>query len=214
MGAGSLAVLTVVEQARVPMLLTFQEQWPTYAHAWDAWSRMFAGHPWAGPLRAVLRVETRLPRLTCALTNFVSADNRSRTLANPAVPVPDGEVVHLGISTDDFPISDAAGQAWSWRLVFVGRLDHSKGILTLVRAFAQLPPEARLDLVGSGSPDVRRDVEELAAQLEVADRITFGTSTRRDLVSDTAQRTCSSSRASGRSRSGSSPSRRWPAAFR
>jgi phosphatidylinositol alpha-mannosyltransferase len=59
-------------------------------------------------------------------------------------------------------------------ILFVGRLEHRKGVKYLVRAFARLAQgrdDVELVLVGSG-PD-RRRLEMLAANLGVQDRVTF-----------------------------------------
>jgi glycosyltransferase involved in cell wall biosynthesis len=56
------------------------------------------------------------------------------------------------------------------RLLFVGRLAGKKGVPVLLRALAALP-EVRLVLVGDG-PD-RADLEQLATELGIADRVTF-----------------------------------------
>lgn len=59
------------------------------------------------------------------------------------------------------------------RILFVGRLTTEKGIDVVLRALAQLDPalDATFDIVGGG--DQRRNLEQLAAQLGVADRVTF-----------------------------------------
>lgn len=59
------------------------------------------------------------------------------------------------------------------RILFVGRLTSEKGIDVVLRALAQLDPELNtaFDVVGGG--DQRRNLEQLAEQLGVADRVTF-----------------------------------------
>ena len=59
------------------------------------------------------------------------------------------------------------------RILFVGRLTTEKGIDVVLRALAQLDPElhATFDIVGGG--DQRRNLEQLAEQLGIADRVTF-----------------------------------------
>ena len=59
------------------------------------------------------------------------------------------------------------------RILFVGRLTTEKGIDVVLRALAQLDPalNATFDIVGGG--DQRRNLEQLAHQLGVADRVTF-----------------------------------------
>ncbi|MDI9891468.1 glycosyltransferase [Microbacterium sp. NPDC016588] len=70
------------------------------------------------------------------------------------------------------------------RILFVGRLTSEKGIDVVLRALAQLDPalNATFDVVGGG--DQRRNLEQLAAQLGVADRVTFhGHASEEDLRS-------------------------------
>jgi glycosyltransferase involved in cell wall biosynthesis len=69
--------------------------------------------------------------------------------------------------TPDFEPRDAN------RILFVGRLTTEKGIDVVLRALAQLDPalNATFDIVGGG--DQRRNLEQLAEQLGVADRVTF-----------------------------------------
>jgi glycosyltransferase involved in cell wall biosynthesis len=59
------------------------------------------------------------------------------------------------------------------RILFVGRLTTEKGIDVVLRAVAQLDPalNATFDIVGGG--DQRRNLEQLAGQLGIADRVTF-----------------------------------------
>lgn len=59
------------------------------------------------------------------------------------------------------------------RIVFVGRVTGEKQIDVLLRAAALLPAEldAKIEIVGDG--DQKRNLEHLAAQLGIADRVTF-----------------------------------------
>lgn len=56
-------------------------------------------------------------------------------------------------------------------VLFVGRLEPMKGIDTLLTAFADVRSEANLRIVGDGSQ--RKKLEKLAADLGIADRVTF-----------------------------------------
>jgi glycosyltransferase involved in cell wall biosynthesis len=59
------------------------------------------------------------------------------------------------------------------RILFVGRLTTEKHIDVVLRAVARLDPalDARVDIVGSG--DQRRNLEQLAHELGLDDRVTF-----------------------------------------
>lgn len=66
------------------------------------------------------------------------------------------------------------------RILFVGRLTTEKGIDVVLRALAKLDPslDARFDIVGGG--DQRRNLETLAQQLGVSERVTFHGHTSED----------------------------------
>ncbi len=57
------------------------------------------------------------------------------------------------------------------RILFVGRLEHMKGVDTLLKAFAKVSAPAELSIVGDGSE--RATLETLAQQLGIADRVRF-----------------------------------------
>ncbi|SEC18553.1 Glycosyltransferase involved in cell wall bisynthesis [Paramicrobacterium humi] len=59
------------------------------------------------------------------------------------------------------------------RIIFVGRITGEKQIDVLIRAFAQIDSslDARLEIIGGG--DQKRNLEHLAEQLGLADRVTF-----------------------------------------
>ncbi len=81
-------------------------------------------------------------------------------------------IVHCGVEPDRY--ARAPDHVPGARMLFVGRLAGIKGIPVLLRALAALAPahpEARLVLVGDG-PE-RREIEALAADLDVTDRVEF-----------------------------------------
>jgi glycosyltransferase involved in cell wall biosynthesis len=53
-------------------------------------------------------------------------------------------------------------QPWSWRLLYVGRIDERKGIDTAIRALEHLPAEATLRVVGSGDDAAEQRLRALA----------------------------------------------------
>jgi glycosyltransferase involved in cell wall biosynthesis len=54
---------------------------------------------------------------------------------------------------------------------YIGRLVEEKGVRLLLKAFAQLPDSARLRLLGGGP--LRGELERLAAELGIRERVTF-----------------------------------------
>jgi glycosyltransferase involved in cell wall biosynthesis len=87
--------------------------------------------------------------------------------------------IQNGVDIDEVDAAAAvAPEATAWRqrgelvIGYIGQLISRKGIDTLLRAFAGLPPgSARLVLVGEGPQ--RAEFETLARQLGVADRVQF-----------------------------------------
>ncbi|MFI7446553.1 glycosyltransferase [Nonomuraea sp. NPDC049714] len=81
--------------------------------------------------------------------------------------------VSCGLDLHRFAQPTAANRGEGLRVLFVGRLDAEKNVDQLLRALPLLP--ARLpvtaEIVGDGSR--RRDLEDLARALGVADRVTF-----------------------------------------
>jgi glycosyltransferase involved in cell wall biosynthesis len=78
----------------------------------------------------------------------------------------------------------------SGRILFLGRLEPMKGVDTLLRAFAEIspriPPHVHLRIVGDGSE--RKSLEALAAELDIASRVTFaGSVTPRKAYDEYAQ---------------------------
>jgi len=80
------------------------------------------------------------------------------------------QVVSCGIDLAHYAAPAVRPADGPMSVLFVGRLDAEKNIDQLLRALAPLP-HVRADLVGDGTR--RRDLEALAADLDVADRVTF-----------------------------------------
>ena len=121
-------------------------------------------------------------------------------------------VVYSGIDPVDFPIGGAAGEAagevagkaagevageaageaaveaagpprpWEWRLLAVGRIEPRKDLGTAIRALAQLPAQARLRIVGHDEGGHRGELERLAADLGLTDRVRFDAVPRAELA--------------------------------
>ncbi|SFW85726.1 glycosyltransferase [Amycolatopsis australiensis] len=79
------------------------------------------------------------------------------------------EVVSCGIDLAHYA-APARPDGEPMSVLFVGRLDAEKNVDQLLRALAPLP-HVRADLVGDGTR--RADLESLAAQLGIEDRVTF-----------------------------------------
>jgi glycosyltransferase involved in cell wall biosynthesis len=95
---------------------------------------------------------------------------------------PDADLIPMGVENRSFPLTDRPPREWAWRVMYSGRLVPEKGVATLIKALPLLPREATLDLVGHGHDKVVAELKALAAELAVADRVTFAVaSSRQDL---------------------------------
>lgn len=78
-------------------------------------------------------------------------------------------VIHNGISAEEFaPVTPAPGGA---DFVFIGEMRAAKGVEELLRAFARLPGQSRLALVGSGRDEAT--FRDLSRTLGLEGRVTF-----------------------------------------
>jgi glycosyltransferase involved in cell wall biosynthesis len=92
-------------------------------------------------------------------------------------------VVHCGVDPERFSAQRRNGREGALTLLSVGRLVRVKGQALLLEALSQLAAEgvpARLTIVGDGPK--RRDLERLAHEHDVADRVTFAGSVGQDEI--------------------------------
>lgn len=159
----------------------------------DAWpERVMAGDPWLAPLHGRPRLARVLSALTGVPTSvpdvgvtgtlcFCSRDLRDRVGAAVGWSVDGAVVTPLGVDLGDFPLMPSRTRRWGWRLLFVGRLDPTKGIDTLVRALPLLPDEATLRIIAPPEAAHLARVRSLAASLGVERRIVIESAPRREL---------------------------------
>jgi glycogen synthase len=173
LGGLSLSLLADLERRRLPLVLTVANEWLERGVPLDGWARLWRWLPWRPA--AIGGVPTRLPRLTDASFNFVSEFTKAKSQrARLPWRFDDAPIVSPGIDVDDFPVAGSSARGdWSWRVLYVGRIDPPKGVETLVRGFALLPAQARLELVGGGDVGYQRHLRDVAADLGVADRVTM-----------------------------------------
>ena len=182
----SWSLATILERRSVPTVVSMGDDWICYAAELDAWTRTFARRPWLAPFARGLGLQVDLPTFRDARVSFASrmiAENVERT---SRWKFPEAPVIQMGVETRDFPIvADAATQMtddWGWDLLYVGRVVPQKGVHTLVRALAELPARARLDIDGYCAPGERARLTALAEELEVADRVHYSLSPRAELA--------------------------------
>jgi glycosyltransferase involved in cell wall biosynthesis len=132
--------------------------------------------PWRAPMRT--RLLNRLVHSFVVNTTLaVSSGVRATLAAQTGVPASRVLVLHNGIDTSEAPGHPAGAPPRSdgeVRLAYFGRLSAEKGLSTLLGALAPLAercPQVRTWIVGEGPQ--RAELEALAAQLGVADRVQF-----------------------------------------
>jgi glycosyltransferase involved in cell wall biosynthesis len=171
MGGMSLSLLEQVHRAGLPSVAVVMDDWPIYGPRVDRWQARLYRHPRRG--RAVERL-TGIPSLGDLASRtrwiFISRHQMERT-ERALGPLPGARVAHAGVDEDLF--RPAPEHAWSWRLLYCGRIDSRKGIDLAVASLPLLPEEASLLVVGDGDPGHRAELERMARDLEVADRVRF-----------------------------------------
>jgi glycosyltransferase involved in cell wall biosynthesis len=177
MGALSLSLLTTVRQLGYPMLYSICDEWLIYGLDLDPWSHSWNGNPMRRTAGRLVQPFVKTPSVlhdlgADACFCFLSESTRIASCAASPWSYPIDPVIYPGINRSMFPTADDHQDAeWSWRLLCTSRLDTRKGIDTLIRAFALLPEEATLSLLGRGEPDERDRLHALARALGVADRL-------------------------------------------
>lgn len=185
MGAMSLGLLTSLARRAVPIVYNVCDDWLDYGRQLDAWSRLFRRRAGLGALvGGLVRVPTQLPDVG-KTGAFCFVSERTRRAAQERTPwrFDRSTVVYSGIDTTDFPIVAATStEEWSWRILFVGRLDERKGSEILIRVLPLLPPQATVELLGGGDAAELDRLRAMAQGLGVADRVSFGACDRAELA--------------------------------
>ena len=152
MGGMSLSLPSLV---RVPSAAFVLDDWLDYAPKEDQWRRMFT---------------RRFDVSSIDHWVFISEYTRQRA-RDLGHTFASSEVNPAGVG-EEF-LAPAPVQPWAWRLLYVGRIDERKGIDTAVRALAQLPGEATLDVVGSGDDEAQARLRALVGELDLSERVRF-----------------------------------------
>jgi glycosyltransferase involved in cell wall biosynthesis len=162
MGGMSLSLLARARLRGLPAVAFVHDDWLLYGPAVDQWLRTFRG--WRRPAGVAAErftgIATRLRVDAVACWAFVSAFTRDRALA-AGHRIDEAEVVHSGI--DPSFIGPGPARDWSWRLLYLGRIDERKGVDTAVQSLVDLPPEATLTIMGDGDDRYLADLQAGAA---------------------------------------------------
>jgi glycogen(starch) synthase len=173
MGGLSLTLLESVRRRGLPAVAFVHDDWLDYGLWADAWLSSFRGRrarlaPLVEPLAGI---PVRVDFDAAATYVFVSERTRRHALAQ-GLGLSRTGVAHSGIH-EEFLDAAPPHDEWRWRLLYVGRLDARKGVHTAVEALAQLPPEARLELVGGWDAREEERLRALAAELGVEHQVDF-----------------------------------------
>jgi glycosyltransferase involved in cell wall biosynthesis len=142
MGGLSLSLPGRVDR---PSAAFVMDDWLAYGPREDQWGRLLR--------------RRRFPATRIDHWVFVSGSTRARAQALGHV-FASSEVNPSGVGAE-FLVA-APQQAWSWRLLYVGRIDERKGIDTAIRALDHLPAQARLDVVGAGDRAAEQRLRAIA----------------------------------------------------
>jgi glycogen(starch) synthase len=169
MGGLSLSLIERVRSAGIPAAGFVCDEWMVYGPRVDAWLR-FARLPVIGPLTGRLAgIPTRV-RFSDVGPWLFPSETLRRKSAEPW-GLADTAVVHQGVDRRVFAPEEPS--PWSWRLLYVGRIDPRKGIDLAVRALRELPREASLEVVGGGDSRHLDELRKLARGEGVAERVGF-----------------------------------------
>jgi glycogen synthase len=185
MGAMSLSLLSMTDEAGLPLVCVVCDEWPSYAPRVDAWTRLFASRPRVGKVTKTLTgLVCQLPDLERAdAVCFVSEALRSKVRSSSQWAFSESMIVPSGIDGTDFPVAASGrSQQWGWRLLHVGRADPRKGLHLVVEALAELPEQATLRMLGGGDESYLEELRALAERLTVGARVSFGRCRREELA--------------------------------
>ncbi|HEX4110831.1 MAG TPA: glycosyltransferase [Solirubrobacteraceae bacterium] len=180
MAGMSLSPIERVRRAGVPAVGFLDDYWLEYGPTVDAWLRPFLSRPrLARAMASLPGVITRVDLVSGI--RFVFSSEILRQGALRAWPdLPHTEVVpHEPPDVEWFTL--APSEPWSWRLLFVGRIEEVKGVDLAVLALLDLPDAAVLTVVGSGSEDYLAGLHALVAERGLRDRVRFERHKRTEL---------------------------------
>lgn len=181
LGFMSWSLPTLLERQGVPLVLTFGDDWICHAFLYDPWTHFFDVRPWARPLGRLAPLETRLPTFSgaeVAVASQMIGDSIERT---SRWKFPQASLIRMGVETRDFPVVEPVRKAWSWQLLYAGRVVPQKGVPTLVRSLVHMP-EARLAVDGPVSSQEQDRLSALATELGVEHRLHMTRSPRTELA--------------------------------
>jgi len=180
MGGMSLSLLETARRNAVPAAAFVHDDWLEYGRRTDAWHARLHRFPRTAGLAARAAGVPRVVRFAdAAHYAFVSRATRDHAWWT-GLPLPDTSIAHSGI--DHAFIAPTPPRPWSGKLLYVGRIDPRKGILTAVRALGLLPAGVELTVIGGGDPTAVEAMRACAREHGCAARVhLLGARSRADL---------------------------------
>jgi glycogen synthase len=171
MGGMSLSLIERVRRKGLPAVLTIQDPWLSYGFSADGWTRMGRRlRPLASVLEPLCGIPIRyqLERAGPYLFNSQYTATAARAAGFQAAW---SAVITPGIHRRF--LTPAPAEPWSWRLLYVGRVNREKGIDIAVTALAELPAQAILTIAGGGDDGYITELRTQAESLGVGERVIF-----------------------------------------
>lgn len=183
MGGLSLGLLSTIVARGVPIVYVVGDDWLVYGRWADCWTRRCDE---GSALTRLVAGVLRLPAAPDAVGSsgtfcFVSEFTRRRAEEVGRVDLVDVTVIPAGIDSRDFPLAQPDERPWRWQLLCVGRLEPAKGFDSAIRALRELPPEARLTIIGSGGGTHRDELTSVAREIGVERRVLWARAERSEL---------------------------------
>jgi glycogen(starch) synthase len=172
MGGMSLSLIERVRRAGLPSVLCVEDHWLSYGPEADAWARTV--RRWRlRSLAPLLEPLCGLP-MRCDLAHagrflFNSAYTRDAAIA-AGFRSPDCAIANPGVHHRYSPAPPAG---WRGRLLYVGRLDPTKGVDVIIDALAALPSQSTLRVIGSGESAYEAALRSQAHSLGLDARVEF-----------------------------------------
>lgn len=178
MGGMSLSLIERVRRSGIPAVGVVGDDWMAYGPKVDSWTRLLRHLGPLGTAAGRLAGLPGRPDLSATTWLFNSAATRRRAL-EAEFRLDRTDVVHPGIDAELF--RPAPPREWSWRLLYVGRIDERKGVDAAVEALARLPQGAMLTVLGSGDERFMSELRALCGRLGLDGRVNFGLRPREEL---------------------------------
>jgi len=184
MGAMSLGMLQTVGELQIPQVYVVCDDWLIHGPIIDSWSNRFRKHRLlARVARKLLGVPTLFePSSYNPAVCFVSDTIRARAQQHASWVPKRSMIAYTGIDHSDFPLREMPPpREWSWKLLYVGRVEERKGVHVAVEAMARLPSEATLEIAGPADERYLPGLQARIDELDLTDRVVFTTYPRTEL---------------------------------